>query len=129
MPGTAPPPPSKDRFSVWVGTTLLAGVLTSATLLAAGLLWRWFATGSPSFDYSLPRSNLLGFAKEEVAAVMRGEIRPRLLINLGLLVLLLTPYARVFLSFCFFAFAERNWKYSLFTGLVLAVLSYSLLLR
>ena len=129
MTDAAPAPSSKARFSVWVGTTLLTGVLASAVLLAAGLLWRWIATGSPSFDYTLPRSNLLGFAKEEAAEVMRGEVRPRLLVNLGLLLLLLTPYARVLLSFCYFVFAERNWKYSLFTGLVLAVLSYSLLLR
>lgn len=129
MPDPAPVAPSEDRFSAWVGTTLLAGVLASAVLLAAGLLWRWIATGSPSFDYTLPRSNVLGFAKEEATAVLRGEIRPRLLVNLGLLLLLLTPYARVLLSFCYFAFSERNWKYTLFTGIVLGVLSYSLLLR
>jgi len=129
MPDPAPAAASEDRFSVWVGTTLLTGVLASAALLAAGLVWRWFATGSPSFDYTLPRSNVLGFAKEEAAAVLRGEVRPRLLVNLGLLLLILTPYVRVLLSFWYFAFSERNWKYALFTGIVLCVLSYSLLLR
>ena len=127
MTDPAPAPAAKDRFSVWVGTTLLAGVLASATLLTAGLVWRWCATGSPRFDYALPKIHVLGFAKEEIEAVLRGEIRPRLLINTGLLLLLLTPYARVLLSFFYFTFTERNWKYSLFTGVVLSVLSYSLL--
>ena len=42
--------------------------------------------------------------------------------------LLLTPYVRVLASLLYFAFAARNWKYALFTGFVLAVLSYSLFL-
>ena len=47
----------------------------------------------------------------------------------GIYVLLATPYVRVLASFLFFAFKERNIKYTIFTGLVLAVLTYSLLLR
>ena len=43
--------------------------------------------------------------------------------------LLLTPLVRVLASLLFFALAERNWKYALFTGFVLAVLTYSLFLR
>jgi hypothetical protein len=35
----------------------------------------------------------------------------------------------VLASLLFFAFAEHNWKYTLFTGFVLAVLTYSLFLR
>jgi uncharacterized membrane protein len=55
-------------------------------------------------------------------------LRPRLLVNLGIGVLLLTPYVRVLASLVYFATVERDPKYALFTAFVLAVLTYSLLL-
>ncbi len=61
--------------------------------------------------------------------MLEAEFRPRLLVSLGIAALLLTPYLRVLASLLFFAFVEHNWKYSLFTGFVLAVLTYSLFLR
>ena len=59
----------------------------------------------------------------------QAKSRPRLLVSLGIITLLLTPYVRVLASFVLFAFVERNAKYAVFTGFVLAVLSYSLFLR
>jgi len=41
---------------------------------------------------------------------------------------LLTPYVRVLASMIFFL-VERNWKYSVFTFFVFAVLTYSLFLQ
>jgi len=46
--------------------------------------------------------------------------------NVGLAVLMLTPYARVLASVLYFALVERSAKYTIFTGFVLAVLTYSL---
>jgi len=56
-------------------------------------------------------------------------LRPRLFLNMGIAILMLTPFVRVLASVFYFAFAERNWKYTLFTGFVLSVLIYSLFLR
>jgi len=124
-----PGPPLRHSIEVWIGTSLLSGVLASGSFLLVGLTWRWIATGSPHFDYVLPRTNVLTFAKEELFSSLNGGIRPRLLLNCGLLILLFTPYMRVLLSLIYFSFFERNWKYTLFTGIVFAVLTYSLLLR
>jgi uncharacterized membrane protein len=41
---------------------------------------------------------------------------------------MLTPYIRVLASLLYFAFVERNRKYTVFTGFVFAVLTYSLFL-
>ena len=49
-----------------------------------------------------------------------------MLVNLGIAVLLLTPYVRVLMSMLYFVFVERNLKYALFTGFVLAMLTYGL---
>jgi Kef-type K+ transport system membrane component KefB len=44
-------------------------------------------------------------------------------------ILMLTPFFRVAASVFYFMIALKNWKYTLFTGFVLAVLTYSLFLR
>ncbi len=112
-----------------VSAILRIGLLTSLALVAAGLTWRWIATGTVRFDYMLPKTNVWQFVMEEVRLAQAGALRPRLLINVGLAVLMLTPYVRVLASMVYFAAVERNGKYALFTGFVLATLSYSLLLR
>ncbi len=111
-----------------IGYVLLGGVLVSVALLVAGLIWHWIKTGQVGVKFKIVRLNLFEF----VAAELRGignDFRPRLLVGLGIAALLLTPYLRVAASLAFFALVERNWKYSLFTGFVLAVLTYSLFLR
>ncbi len=122
-----PSPPSRLPFAV--GYVLSGGVVLSVLLIAAGLVWRWISTGYPSVDYELPKMNLFQFVAAELRDLFGGNIRPRLLVSLGIAALVLTPYLRVLVSLLFFAFVEHNWKYSLFTGFVLAVLTYSLFLR
>jgi len=73
--------------------------------------------------------NLFEFLVKDIRQVADEDFRPRLLVNLGLAALMLTPYARVLASMLYFAFAEHNWKYTFFTGFVLSVLTYSLFLR
>jgi uncharacterized membrane protein len=112
-----------------VGRVLQLGVLASCALTAAGLVWHVLATGRASLEYSITGVDLYGFILEDARQVAAGVVRSRLLINLGILTLLLTPYVRVLASFLYFALAERNWKYTVFTGFVLGVLTYSLFLR
>ena len=112
-----------------VGWILLVGVLASLALVAAGLAWHWARYGDPVFDYSLAGTTVFEFVVSDVRALGAGTVRPRLLLNLGIAVLLLTPYLRVLASTLYFAIAERNLKYTLFTAFVLATLTYSLMLR
>jgi uncharacterized membrane protein len=121
--------PLSSSMNTLVGYVLLCGVVLSVLLIAGGLLWRWISAGRPGVDYELPRMNLFHFVAVEVRDLAEGKLRPRLLVSLGIAVLLLTPYLRVLVSLLYFAFVERNWKYVLFTGFVLAVLTYSLFLR
>jgi uncharacterized membrane protein len=111
-----------------VGTLLVVGVFSSLGLLAGGLAWRWCATGT-RFDYDLAGTTVFGLVMTDVRQLAAGAWRPRLLVNLGLAVLLLTPYVRVLASMLYFAVVERNWKYTLFTAFVLLTLTYSLFLR
>jgi uncharacterized membrane protein len=112
-----------------VGYILQVGVLLSAALLAAGLVWHWAATGSLRLDYHIAGVSLFEFLRAELQQVLDGALRPRLLVSLGIATLLLTPYLRVAASFLYFAAVARDGKYTAFTGFVWAVLTYSLFLR
>jgi len=112
-----------------VGYVLLGGVLLSLALVASGLAWEWFARGSLALDYRLTGMNLFEFVVEEIRLAMHGAVRPRLLVNFGIVVLMLTPFLRVLASVVYFAAFLKNWKYTLFTSFVLIVLTYSLFLR
>ena len=109
-----------------IGYILLIGVLSSILLLLAGTAWHLLATGTIRFDYRIESVNLWDFL---VTSFTSGTLTPKTVVNLGISVLLLTPYLRVLASMLYFLFAERNWKYSLFTFFVFSVLSYSLFLR
>ena len=112
-----------------IGYVLLGGVLTSMALLATGVAWHDVRTGELGLDYRLGDTTLFGFVVLDVQQLVAGEFRPRLLVNLGIAVLMLTPYARVLASMVYFGTVERNWKYTAITAFVLAVLTCSLFLR
>ncbi|MBI3313681.1 MAG: DUF1634 domain-containing protein [Candidatus Omnitrophica bacterium] len=117
------------KMDLLVSRILRTGLGLSLIFITSGLAWKWFLTGKFQFDYTLPKTNVLQFIFEELSLVAHGNFRPRLLINLGIVFLMLTPYIRVLASMIYFAFIERNRKYTAFTGFVLLTLTYSLLLR
>jgi uncharacterized membrane protein len=120
---------ARPRIDALVGGVLLAGVLTSMTLIATGMVWHRLVTGSFDFDYQLARTTVFGFVVADTRDLLAGVRRPRLLVNLGIAVLLLTPYVRVLASMACFALVERNWKYTGLTGVVLGTLTWSLFWR
>jgi uncharacterized membrane protein len=111
-----------------IGTTLQVGVILSLSLIATGLVWhrlRW-GTWQWPLDYTLPATTVFGFLVADVEQATGEPARPRMLVNLGIAALLLTPYVRVLMSMLYFVFVERNLKYAVFTGFVLAMLTYGL---
>ncbi|MBP1695529.1 MAG: hypothetical protein H6Q41_717 [Deltaproteobacteria bacterium] len=112
-----------------VGHILLAGVLLSVTLLTVGFVWRWARVGNLRFEHSIAGMNFFEFILSTLQQTASQAFRPRLFLNMGMGILMLTPFVRVLASVFYFAFVEHNWKYTLFTGFVLSVLTYSLFLR
>jgi uncharacterized membrane protein len=112
-----------------VGYILLYGVLLCLALILGGMFWRWLNTGTVWLDYQLAGMNLFQLVVEELRLAIHGDFRPRLLVSLGIVVLMLTPFLRVLASVFFFLAVMKNWKYTLFTSIVLVVLTYSLFLR
>lgn len=117
------------EMDVLVGYILLGGVLLSMLLIVIGLVWKYIQSGSVQLNYELAGMNLFQFVMSEVHIAILGEIRPRLLVNMGIVVLMLTPFFRVLASMVYFFMVLKNWKYTLFTLFVLLVLTGSLFLR
>ncbi len=112
-----------------VGYILLGGVLTSAFLMSTGLVWHWATRGRVPGEPPLAGTDLAQIFATFFQQLAAGTLQPRPLVYLGLAVLMLTPYLRVAASALYFALVERNVKYTVFTGFVLALLTYSLFIR
>ena len=121
--------PQEMDMDALVGYVLLTGVLLSMALVTAGLIWQWIDTGKLALNYRLVGMNLFQLVVAETRLTFHGGIRPRVLVNFGIVVLMLTPFIRVLSSVVYFAAFLKNWKYTLFTAIVLTVLTYSLFLR
>ncbi len=117
------------EMDVLVGYILLGGVLLSMALIVAGLLWKYIQSGGVRLEYELAGMNLFQFVVSEIHLAVLGQVRPRLLINMGIVVLMLTPFFRVLASVVYFLVVLKNWKYTVFTLFVLLVLTGSLFLR
>jgi uncharacterized membrane protein len=116
------------RMDELMGFLLRSGVILAASIVLAGGTVYLARHPFPPINYHVfqgePQNlrTVSGIFSE--AKVFHG----RGLIQLGLLVLIATPIARV--TFSVFAFFyERDWKYVVFTLIVLGLLLYSLLGR
>jgi uncharacterized membrane protein len=114
-----------EQVEQLVGNLLRTGVILAAVVvLIGGILYlARYGANPPSY------SAFKGEPEElrSVPAIVAGavDLRRRALIQLGLLLLIATPIARVALS-VFAFFRQRDWTYVAVTLFVLAVLLYGL---
>lgn len=125
-PANPPGAGGEGGIDTLLAYVLRAGVLASAILVVSGgviyLSTHWHATAAYDvFRGQPPELRSVGGAFR-AAWALTGEG----LIELGLLLLIATPIARVALSVILFA-RQRDWLYVGITLLVLGLLAYSLL--
>lgn len=114
-----------QRIEVIIGNLLRAGVLLAGAVVVLGAIVYLHRHGNEMPNY-------VGFHGEPqefrtLSGIFAGAWRGsgRALVQLGLVLLIATPVARV--AFSVFAFAaERDWMYVVVTLVVLAILLYSL---
>ncbi len=122
----SPVPPHDPRMQAIVGNLLRIGVLLAASVVLAGGILYLARHGGAVPDYHLFRGqpeylrSLTGILSSALALDARGVVQ------LGLVLLVATPIARVAFSAVLFAF-ERDRTYVLVTLLVLSLLLKSLL--
>ncbi|MGA2355664.1 MAG: DUF1634 domain-containing protein [Terriglobales bacterium] len=121
------PQPWRDRrLELILGNLLRAGVLISAAVVFAGACIYLARHAHEPANYRVFRGEPSDYRTIPgvIHSVMNG--RGRGLIQLGLLLLIATPIARVSFSVVGFAL-ERDRLYVIFTLIVLAILLFSLL--
>jgi uncharacterized membrane protein len=113
-----------EQVDSWIARLLRAGVLLSAAVVLAAGVWQ-LARGGEMPGYQVFRGEPAEL--RSVSGVIHGAAQghPLSWIQLGILLLIATPVARV--AFSVFAFAaQRDWTYVAITLIVLAVLLFSL---
>lgn len=116
---------SEKRFEALIGLLLRTGVAVAATVVLAGGIFYLTKYGDLKPDYRIFKGepaylrSIGRVAGDAIALHSRG------IIQLGLLLLIATPIARVAFSVAGFA-SERDWLYVGITLVVLGVLIYSL---
>jgi len=117
---------AEQRMDEIIGRLLQAGVILAAAFVLAGGAVYLARHSTPATDYRVFQGEpeelrtATGIFHEALTLHGRG------LIQLGLLILIATPIARVAFSVVAFLY-QRDWKYVVVTLLVLGLLLYSLL--
>lgn len=115
-----------EQFDIVLAHVLRVGVLVSATVVAFGGVVFLVRHGLERPSYHVFRgepgdlTSIRGILDESI------QFRGRGLVQLGLLLLVATPIARVVFSVVGFV-RQRDWLYVTITVAVLALLAYSLL--
>lgn len=116
---------SPESFADVIGTVLRFGVVLSAAIIVVGVILLVSATGStdvnPLLSYGSKQAPTLGGFLSGLAS-----LQPYAIIELGALVLIATPVARVLISVFLFS-AQKDRLYALITATVLALLLFSML--
>ncbi|QQG48608.1 MAG: DUF1634 domain-containing protein [archaeon] len=119
-----------SSLQVGIGWILRVGVIASLVLESAGLLLRYAQTGDASISltpYWLANSgNFFAFLQSALSS-LGGGLTSISLIELGLAVLVLTPYARMLAALVYYSL-ERDRKYVAITFTVFLIINLGLFL-
>jgi uncharacterized membrane protein len=113
------------RLGREIGAILRLGVLVSSAVIVLGLVPYLIRDGTRQADYHLFRGEPAVFRSIPDLLGYAGRAHPRGIMQLGVLLLIATPFARV--ALCLVEFArERDWLYIGVTLAVLLTLSWGL---
>jgi uncharacterized membrane protein len=117
--------PTDQQFEIFLGKLLRTGVMIAALIVLAGGVWFLSEAHGARREYKAFRG--VPAELSSLDGIFHGAVEGQALavIQLGILVLIATPVARVLFSMLGFGL-ERDWMYVAITAIVLALLLYSL---
>ncbi len=120
----------EDKLETIISYWLLTGVVVSLALTVTGLVFYLRLYGN--FDllttdntFLVHGQNFFTFLAKAVDPA-RSASDAVYFFTLGLAMLILTPFVMIIVSFVYFAW-RRNWRYVLVTGVVTAIITFSLI--
>jgi uncharacterized membrane protein len=114
-----------QKMDAIMGTLLRSGVILAASIVLVGGILFLLRHKTPVTDYHIFSGEPSDLRTISGIFADAKAFRARGLIQLGLLVLIATPVARVIFSLFAFMY-QKDWKYVAFTAIVLGLLLYSL---
>ena len=118
--------PTDQQIENIIGDMLRTGVFLSSAFVAGGGICYLLESGSEKPAYHSFHGE--PEALRSISGILNGAVAldPRSMIQLGLLLLIATPVARVLFSIAAFA-AQRDWTYVVITWVVAVILLFSLI--
>jgi uncharacterized membrane protein len=115
-----------QKMDAIMGILLRSGVILAALIVLVGGILFMMRHKTPVTDYHIFSGEPTDLRTIPGIFANVKAFRARGLIQLGLLVLIATPVSRVVFSLLAFMY-QKDWKYVVFTAIVLGLLLYSLL--
>ena len=112
----------------FIGSILRCGMLLSITLITVACVWQWRISGGQEFNGALEGTNILAFLLADFRNMTSTQARPRALLHVGIALLLMLPWIRIFATSWYFTRVERNGRYAWLTAAIGLILSYILFL-
>ena len=98
---------------------LLIGLFIGVVLMAAG--WMIGRVTHTDMDYGIQAISIPRLIQADLRHFSFRDFQPRLLIDLGYSFLLITPYARLVVTWSYLAFVKHRWRYAVYTGALLVL--------
>lgn len=123
---------SEEQLELAISLILIIGVIASVALETIGIVTYYHSSGNMNIifqpEYAIKGQDFFGYARGLLLQSWHGTWTPFLILSLGIVILMTTPYIRVLASVIYFALI-KNTKYFLITLFVLVVLTASLLVH
>ena len=114
-----------DLMREFMGTLLRVGVLTAAFIVVSGGIIFFIQHPNEIIDFTIFKGEPARFRQVHLIIKEAIAFRGRDIIQLGLLILIATPVARVIFSLIGFII-EKDWIYVAITSIVITILFISL---
>ncbi len=118
------PPLEEEHLERIISRLLLSGVILAAAVVLLGVACYLARHGNDTPSYHNFHSTPAGYRSVRGVIQAAGPTNCPAVIQLGLLILIATPIARVAFSLVSFAWV-RDWTYVMISSIVLAILVYS----
>jgi uncharacterized membrane protein len=123
-------PRAEEGLEKTISYILMLGVAVSVGVESIGILNYYYMNGNLEItfqpDLALKGTNIFSYAETTIFRLLSGAWTPFSFLGLGVVILLMTPYLRVWASVLYFCLV-KNIKYVFITGIVLVILTASML--
>ena len=125
-------PGSEEKLEMAISYILMLGVGISVVVESIGMLNYYYMNGNLDITFqpelALKGTNIFTYAGATIFKLLTGTWTPFSFLGLGVILMLMTPYVRVLASVIYFSLV-KNKKYLFITGIVLVILTVSMLVH